>query len=143
MSATPNYCDLLAKLMQNRCRDNVDIRYRRAGENRVCLTIGKCVFYGQSSVSWKDGKQNASQAAFQKLFSMTEEEIRSYCSLPNRPHLSELDHVRDVFRLLRSKTNSIDTVCTRKLAKRQIGRAYVAIDNLEENLIRLGMTQQQ
>lgn len=140
MSATPNYCDWITKLLQNRCRENVCIFYQGAGQNKVSLIIGQCAFLGESNDSWKEAKQNASQAAYQKLFYMTENEIRSYCSLPDRPHLNELDHVRDVFRLLRSKANTMGTASTKKRAKGQIGKAYVAIDTLEKNLICLGMT---
>lgn len=91
-------------------------------------------------MSWRCAKQTAAQKAYQELTFMTEEEIREYCQLPDRPHLREIDAVRDVFRTLRSKANSAANTWTAKAAKAKIGRAYFVIDKLEKDLIDLGLS---
>lgn len=105
---------------------------------RSVACIGTARWEGVASLSNRVAENNAAWAALNELSSMNEQQIRDRIGFPLRPHVSEMDEVRDVLKRLKARMRQ-DIVGNRWRAFCKLGVFYRELDDFERLLINSGL----
>lgn len=125
----------LNALVSSKLRENVSAKFVRQGTAFIAC-IGSARWLGTASFSTRIAESNAACAAYAELSIMDEQQIRHRIGFPTRPHVAELDEVRDVLKRLKVKMRRDITPGHHGRAFRKLGSFYREIEEFEQVLLR-------
>lgn len=108
-----------------------------AGFHVSTVRIGQMSWDGDMALTEYHSRNSAARRAIDELSGLTEPEIRQLLGLPNRPHVNEIDQVRDVLKVVKRRAKALPNGGVPIL--RLVGRFYACLDRLEGSIMQNGL----
>lgn len=125
----------LNNLLSSKLRENVATTFvHQDGDVVACVGSGRWV--GAASFSVRIAENNSAWVAHAELSGMDELQIRHRIGFPLRPHVAELDEIRDILKRLKIKMRRDLTPGHHGRAFRKLGGFYNELEGFEKVLLR-------